>query len=39
MINASILGATGYAGSELVKLLQNHPQVNLKYITSRKKCR
>ncbi len=30
-----IVGATGYAGAELVRLLINHPDVNLEVITSR----
>ena len=34
MIQAGIIGATGYAGSELVRLLQNHPEVEIKTITS-----
>lgn len=29
MINAGIIGATGYAGVELVRLLLGHPEVNL----------
>ncbi|MCK5640262.1 MAG: N-acetyl-gamma-glutamyl-phosphate reductase, partial [Gammaproteobacteria bacterium] len=35
MIQAGIVGATGYTGVELVRLLAGHPQVNLKVITSR----
>lgn len=35
MINAAIFGSTGYAGAELIKLLINHPKVNLKKIVSR----
>ena len=34
MIQAGIIGATGYAGSELVRLLQAHPEVNIHTITS-----
>jgi len=34
MIQAGIIGATGYAGSELVRLLQGHPGVQLKTMTS-----
>lgn len=34
MIRASILGATGYSGGELIRLLLNHPNVQLKYLTS-----
>ena len=29
MIKAAVLGATGYAGIELVRILSNHPEVNL----------
>lgn len=29
-----IMGATGYTGSELVRLLSAHPQINIAYITS-----
>ena len=34
MINVSIIGATGYAGAELLRLLYQHPQVNVVHITS-----
>lgn len=34
MINAGILGGTGYAGVEVVRLLTKHPEVNIKYIVS-----
>ncbi len=34
MIQAGIIGATGYAGSELFRILSNHPEVNIKTITS-----
>jgi len=33
-INVAIVGATGYTGSELVRLLLEHPNVSLKAITS-----
>ena len=36
MIRAAIVGATGYAGAELVRILTGHPDVNLTVITSRK---
>ena len=35
MINAGIIGATGYAGAELVRILSGHPDVKLTAITSR----
>ncbi len=34
MIKAGIIGATGYAGNELVRLLANHREVEIKTITS-----
>jgi N-acetyl-gamma-glutamyl-phosphate reductase len=35
MINVGIVGGTGYTGIELLRLLINHPQINIKVITSR----
>ncbi len=35
MIKAGIIGATGYAGSELARLLLGHPNVELKSLVSR----
>ncbi|MGH1486378.1 MAG: N-acetyl-gamma-glutamyl-phosphate reductase [Cellvibrionaceae bacterium] len=35
MIDVGIVGATGYTGVELLRLLINHSEVNLKVITSR----
>lgn len=35
MIKVSIIGATGYAGAELVRLLLSHPKVELKNISSK----
>lgn len=35
MINAGIVGGTGYTGVELLRLLAGHPQVAIKAITSR----
>ena len=32
--NVSIVGATGYTGLELVKILLNHPQFNITYIAN-----
>lgn len=33
-INAGIIGATGYTGSELVRILTNHPDIEIVLITS-----
>ncbi len=35
MIKAAVVGATGYAGAELVRILAGHPDVDLEMITSR----
>jgi N-acetyl-gamma-glutamyl-phosphate reductase len=35
MIDVGIVGATGYTGAELLRILVGHPQVNIKIITSR----
>lgn len=35
MIKAAILGATGYAGIELVRILTNHPQVSIELLGSK----
>jgi N-acetyl-gamma-glutamyl-phosphate reductase len=35
MIKAGIVGATGYTGVELMRLLARHPQVQLEVVTSR----
>ena len=34
MINVGIVGATGYTGVELVKILSRHPNVAIKFATS-----
>jgi N-acetyl-gamma-glutamyl-phosphate reductase len=34
-IKAAIVGATGYAGQELVRLILQHPNVNLRFATSK----
>ncbi len=34
MIKASVIGATGYAGAELVRLLSSHPDVELAHLVS-----
>ena len=36
MIKAGIIGATGYAGNELVRLLMGHKEVEIKWYGSRK---
>ncbi len=35
MLTAGVVGGTGYTGAELLRLLVMHPQVELKYVTSR----
>lgn len=37
-MNAAIVGASGYTGETLVKLLASHPKVTLKVVTSRSKA-
>ncbi len=37
MIKTGIVGATGYTGSELLRLLYHHPEVDIKVITSESK--
>lgn len=34
--NVSVLGASGYTGSELIRLLHNHPNARIKHITASK---
>ena len=34
MIKAAVLGATGYAGAELVRILSGHPDVEIVYLAS-----
>ncbi len=34
MIKAGIIGATGYAGNELVRLLMQHPEVSITHMTA-----
>jgi len=36
MIRVGVVGATGYAGAELVRILSGHPDVKLTILTSRK---
>jgi len=38
-IRAAVVGATGYAGAELVRILSGHPDVELTVITSRKQAK
>ena len=33
-MKVSIIGATGYAGAELLRLLNNHPEAQVVHITS-----
>jgi N-acetyl-gamma-glutamyl-phosphate reductase len=35
MLRAAVIGATGYAGAELVRILSGHPEASLSVITSR----
>lgn len=35
MVNVAVLGATGYAALELIKILLNHPQAEISVLTSR----
>jgi N-acetyl-gamma-glutamyl-phosphate reductase len=35
MIRAGVVGATGYAGAELIRILSGHPEVEITCITSR----
>lgn len=35
-IDVAIIGASGYTGGELMRLLARHDKVNIKYVTSRK---
>jgi len=35
MVQVGVVGATGYAGAELVRILSGHPEVNLSLLTSR----
>ena len=35
MINVAVVGGTGYTGIELLRILLQHPQVNIRHITSR----
>ena len=35
MIKAGIIGATGYAGSELVRILSSHPETKIEILTSK----
>ena len=34
MIKAGIIGATGYAGQQLASLLVNHPEAEIKFVSS-----
>ena len=38
MIEVGIIGATGYTGLELIRLLVNHPKVNLRFATSKSRA-
>ena len=34
MLDVSIVGGSGYGGGELIRLLLDHPEVNIKQVTS-----
>ena len=36
-INIAVLGATGYVGLDLVKILSDHPKVKIRYLCAQKK--
>jgi N-acetyl-gamma-glutamyl-phosphate reductase len=36
MIEVGIIGASGYTGAELIRILSNHPMVKLSYLTANK---
>ena len=38
MKNIGIIGGTGYTGGELARILCNHPEVEIKVMTSRKQA-
>ncbi len=38
MINAGVVGGTGYAAGELLRILINHPEINIKFIFSTSKA-
>ena len=35
MIDGGIIGGSGYTGGELLRLLANHPEVDVRLVTSR----
>ena len=37
-LRAAVVGSTGYAGAELVRILSGHPNVDLTVITSRQQA-
>ena len=37
LINVAVLGASGYAGAEVVRILANHPQCRLKHLLAHSK--
>ena len=34
MVDVAVLGATGYTGMELIRLLHGHPEVRLSFLSS-----
>jgi LysW-gamma-L-alpha-aminoadipyl-6-phosphate/LysW-L-glutamyl-5-phosphate reductase len=37
-LNVSVIGGSGYAGGELIRLLLSHPEVTLKQVTSERQA-
>ncbi len=35
-VKVAIIGATGYVGLELIKILSNHPKVKINYLCAKK---
>ena len=33
-INVGVIGASGYTGSDLIRMLLGHPKINLKYLSA-----
>ena len=33
-INVGVIGASGYTGSDLIRMLSGHPKIDLKYVSA-----